>query len=165
MKKQLTLAYLLKKDLICLALKKRGFGEGNWNGYGGKIEGGETIEEACIREINEESTVTVLPENLEKVAVVEFIFKDGKHLEVHSYFVRVWEGEPEETEEMKPTWFTFDDIPYEHMWADDKYWLPRALTGEKLIGKVWFKEDGKTIENMEWHKSSDNFKEDQQIPF
>jgi hypothetical protein len=32
MKKVLTLAFLLTEDQICLALKKRGFGEDNWTG-------------------------------------------------------------------------------------------------------------------------------------
>ena len=150
MRKVLTLAYLLKDDKICLGMKKRGFGEGNWNGYGGKVEEGESIEAGVIREIGEESNVSVQKGDLNKVAIVEFVFKDGKHLEVHTYFVRAWEGEPEETEEMKPEWFSYDAIPYEKMWADDIHWLPRALKGENLFGKVWFKEDGKSIERMEW---------------
>lgn len=151
MKKVLTLAYLLKDDALCLAMKKRGFGEGNWNGYGGKLEEGETILAGAVREIKEESGVTVAKQDLEKVAVVDFIFKDGKHLEVHTFFVRTWVNDPAETEEMKPAWFAFSDIPYEKMWADDIHWLPRALNGEKLVGTVWFTEDGASIETMEWN--------------
>ena len=33
-----TLCLLKKDDSILLALKKRGFGEGNYNGVGGKIK-------------------------------------------------------------------------------------------------------------------------------
>jgi ADP-ribose pyrophosphatase YjhB (NUDIX family) len=150
MKKILTLAFLLETDRICLAMKKRGFGEGNWNGYGGKPEEGESTTAAAIREIQEESEVTVAPEHLEKVALVDFFFSDGRHLEVHTYFTHEWTGEPTETEEMRPQWFSYTDIPYEHMWADDPHWLPCALRGEKLRGKVWFKEDGKSIAEMEW---------------
>ncbi len=150
MKKILTLGYLLKENEICLGMKKRGFGEGNWNGFGGKVEEGESIEQGIIREIKEESGVVVAESDLEKVAVVEFFFKDGKHLEVHTFFIRRWEGEPRETEEMKPSWFTYKDIPYQKMWADDEYWMPRAFAGEKLQGKVWFTEDGTTIEKMDW---------------
>ncbi len=134
--KVLTLVYLLKEDLICLALKKRGFGEGNWNGYGGKVEEDETLEEAATREVKEESGVTVKTGDLEEVARVEFFFEDGKHLLVHTYFARTWQGEPVETEEMRPEWYAFDAIPYDRMWADDIHWLPRALAGEKLLGKV-----------------------------
>jgi hypothetical protein len=100
--------------------------------------------------------VTVLKEDLEKVGIIEFLYPKDMHLEVHTFFIRKWSGNPEETEEMKPEWFAFDQIPYEHMWADDPYWLPRVLQGEKLIGKVWFNEDGKTIKEMEW-KQAVNF--------
>lgn len=148
--KVLTLAFLLKDDAICLAMKKRGFGEGNWNGYGGKVEEGETVTAAAVREINEESGVTVDERDLEEVALVDFHFEDGKHLHVHTYFTRAWEGEPVETEEMRPRWYAFDAIPYDLMWADDIHWLPRALKGEKLRGTVYFNADGATIKDMEW---------------
>jgi 8-oxo-dGTP pyrophosphatase MutT (NUDIX family) len=43
-----TLLFLHKPDeqKILLAMKKRGFGEGKWNGVGGKREPGESIEGA-----------------------------------------------------------------------------------------------------------------------
>jgi len=148
--KILTLAFLLKENEICLAMKKRGFGEGNWNGYGGKVEEGETIEFAAVREIGEESGVNVNERDLGKIAIVDFFFEDGKHLEVHIFFTRVWNGEPIETEEMRPAWYAFDEIPYDLMWADDIHWLPRTLKGEKLRGTVNFNTDGKTIKDMEW---------------
>ena len=43
-----------------------------------------------------------------------------------------------ETEEMKPQWFNFSDIPYEQMWSDDKYWLPILLAGKKFKGNFLF---------------------------
>ena len=51
---QSNLCYLFNENKILLGLKKRGFGKGKWNGYGGKKEDGETIEEAVVREIYEE---------------------------------------------------------------------------------------------------------------
>lgn len=33
--------------LVLLGMKKRGFGAGKWNGFGGKVQPGETIEEAA----------------------------------------------------------------------------------------------------------------------
>ena len=49
-----TLLLLRKDNEILLAKKKRGFGEGKYNGVGGKLEDGETPEEAMIRETEEE---------------------------------------------------------------------------------------------------------------
>jgi 8-oxo-dGTP diphosphatase / 2-hydroxy-dATP diphosphatase len=34
---------------VLLGLKKKGFGKGKWNGFGGKVEKNETILEAAIR--------------------------------------------------------------------------------------------------------------------
>lgn len=37
------------KNQILLGMKKRGLGSGKWNGFGGKVEPNETIEEAAKR--------------------------------------------------------------------------------------------------------------------
>ena len=150
--KWFTLSYLIKDNQICLGLKKRGFGVGKWNGFGGKVEKSESVVEAAIRELNEESLVTVDSKDLRQVLDVEFFFKDGKHLRVPTFFVHQWKGDPTETEEMKPAWFDFDKIPYDKMWSDDIYWMPRVFKGETLRGKVWFEEDVFFIEKMEWEE-------------
>ena len=36
---------------VLLGMKKRGFGTGFYNGFGGKVEPGETILEAAVREV------------------------------------------------------------------------------------------------------------------
>jgi 8-oxo-dGTP pyrophosphatase MutT (NUDIX family) len=47
--KLLTLLFVLKPGKVLLGYKKRGFGVDRWNGFGGKVQQGETIEEAAIR--------------------------------------------------------------------------------------------------------------------
>jgi len=39
-KKILTLAFIYKGEKVLLGYKKRGFGEGRWNGFGGKVQSG-----------------------------------------------------------------------------------------------------------------------------
>ena len=120
-----TLCILRKDNKILLAKKKRGFGVGKYNGVGGKIEAGETIEQAMIRETNEE--INVIPTKYEKVGIVEFdeYYKGNKQkLVFYLYMAYEWDGEPQESEEMSPSWFDIKDIPYKDMFADDKYWLP-----------------------------------------
>ena len=132
-----TLCYLKKDNKILLAMKKRGFAEGKYNGIGGKIEGGETPEEAMIRETKEEIAVT--PLTYEKVGFIEFdeYYKGKKEkIAFHLYLVDEWTGEPTESEEMKPAWFDIKDIPYDKMLPDDKYWLPYVLKGKKI--KAYF---------------------------
>jgi len=47
--KLLTLVLVVQPGRVLLGLKKRGFGAGKWNGFGGKVEPGETIEEGARR--------------------------------------------------------------------------------------------------------------------
>jgi ADP-ribose pyrophosphatase YjhB (NUDIX family) len=128
--RQATLLFLLKDDLILLAMKKRGFGAGRWNGVGGKPDEGETIDQAAIRECREE--IGVSPRNIRQVAALEFYFPPHKasfNQEVIVYTATEWEGEPAESDEMKPQWYAYGDIPYDDMWSDDKIWLPEVLKG------------------------------------
>ncbi len=134
-----TLLFLRKGDQILLAMKKRGFGAGRWNGVGGKLEPGETIEAALIRESQEEIGVT--PTSYTPVAELDFIQDaevDPWHMYVYAYIADEWEGEPEESEEMAPAWYDIADIPYGDMWQDDTYWLPLVLAGDKVTGTFTF---------------------------
>lgn len=139
--KQATLLFLLKNNKILLAMKKRGFGANRWNGYGGKQEGNETVLETAIRETQEESGVT--PKNIVQVATLDFYFKNKPEWDqqVLVYTTKKWQGEPIETEEMKPQWFNLDKIPYESMWPDDPFWLPLVLSGKKIKAEFTFGEN------------------------
>ncbi len=142
-KKQSTLIFLRKADQILLAMKKRDFGKGKYNGAGGKINPGETIEEALVRECVEEIGVT--PLKYHKVAENEFSWPDEKGREAgfftHVYLCDTWQGEPQETEEMAPEWFGIKDIPYDKMWQDDIFWLPKVLNGKKVKCSFTFDKD------------------------
>ena len=150
--KQTTLCFLIKNDKeILLAMKKKGFGQGKWNGVGGKLDfnrGDKDIVDAAIRETKEESGVAV--KDIEKAAILNFYFPYRKKWdqEVHVFVSRNWEGEPKESEEMKPKWFKIKEIPFDKMWPDDKFWLPKILKGEKLRAKFSFK-PGELIDSYE----------------
>ena len=58
-----TLAFVRESARILLGYKKRGFGEGRWNGFGGKVEPGEMIEEAAKRYRMQGNFVHVLLDN------------------------------------------------------------------------------------------------------
>lgn len=137
MKKILTLCLIHQHPQILLGMKKRGFGSGRWNGFGGKLAEGETIEDAAKRELLEEASIVA--DELEKVAIMEFAFQnDPKILETHLFRINKHSGEPKETEEMNPKWFHVDTIPFSDMWPDDKFWMPYFLAGKKFKGKFLF---------------------------
>lgn len=145
-----TLVFLIKKSNneireICLAMKKRGFGIGKWNGVGGKEQGNETPEETAIRETKEEINVDI--EEMKKVGNIKFYFPNKPEFSqhVHVYFAEKWIGEPTESEEMDPKWFNIEDIPFENMWVDDPFWVPLVIKGKQIKGEFVFGDNNELL--------------------
>ena len=97
--KTLTLLFVLQPGKVLLGMKKRGFGVGWWNGFGGKVQQGESIEEAAKRETEEECGLVV--SELDKVGVILFEFVGQPQiLEVHVFRTERYTGTPVESEGM-----------------------------------------------------------------
>lgn len=119
---------------MLLGMKKRGFGAGLWNGFGGKVDIGKdmSVASAAMRELREESGVALCEEpRLRGVMYFEFDSADkDKLFEVHVFDAK-WQQryatQLQETEEMRPQWFDMDSLPFEHMWQDDVFWFPHLL--------------------------------------
>lgn len=137
MKKLLTLCIVHQDSQVLLGMKKRGFGMGRWNGFGGKVEAGESVEAAARREVREEAGIEM--EDIRPIGVLEFGFEnDPEILEVHIFKAKNFSGEPAESDEMRPQWFATDEIPFEQMWPDDQYWFPLFLKDKRFRGKFVF---------------------------
>ena len=144
----LTLGCIIKDKQILLGMKKRGFGAGRWNGFGGKLKDGDSIESALVRETKEECDLEIVEH--EKVGIIEFEFeKNPEILEVHIFKIIKFTGKPKETNEMLPRWYNFDKIPYNIMWQDDKFWLPLLIENKIFKGKFIFDKEGKIIKSQE----------------
>jgi len=144
--RQSTLVFLIKDNQILLAMKKRGFGVGKWNGVGGKPDGNEKIEITAIRETQEE--IEVIPQNITQAATLDFFFQDNPDWDqqVLVYLAKEWAGTPTETEEMNPQWFDIDKLPFEDMWPDDKFWLPKVLSGKNIVAKFIFNNQNQIVD-------------------
>lgn len=144
-KKLLTLVVVYKEDKILLGMKKRGFGKGLWNGFGGKPHEGETLKETVTREVFEEANI--VPLDLRERGTLNFsVENEDEVLEVHLFSICNFTGEIKESEEMKPEWFSQSNIPYENMWPDDPYWLPLILSGKGVECKFLFDKNNKILE-------------------
>jgi len=140
-----TLCVVYEHPRILLGLKKRGFGEGRWNGFGGKVQKGEEIEQAAKRELFEEAGIKV--KNCVKAGIIEFEFKGNPEiLEVHIFKGTGVLGDLTESEEMKPQWFHIDKLPFENMWPDDKYWYPLFLNNKLFHSKFIFEGQDKILD-------------------
>lgn len=131
-KKVMTLTQFYNPERVLLAQKKRGFGEGLWNGYGGKVQEGESIMEAALREIQEEAGI--LPEAIKPAGLLTITFehKPDEEIEIHLFRCAPFYGEAIESEEMAPRWFAHDEIPYGAMWPNDPLWLKDFFAGSVI---------------------------------
>jgi len=132
---------------ILLGFKKTGFGTGKYVGFGGKLGPGETLAMAAVRELREESSLQAKPQNLWYAAQLEFLFPAHPEWNrlVHVFRLEFWEGEPEESDEIRPEWFGLDQLPLNQMWADAAYWLPQVLLGIRLRMRFTYNEDNQTV--------------------
>ena len=146
-----TITFLIKNNKVLLGFKKRGFGKGNWLGIGGKVEPNEEIVDAAKREISEEINVKL--NRTKHVGILNFYFPhiadESWNQQVHVFIAISWKGEPQETEEIKPQWFEKENIPYDLMWDDASYWLPKILDNKKVKASFTFDKHFKVLDHLE----------------
>ncbi len=136
-----TLMFVQKQGEVLLIRKKRGLGAGNINGPGGRIEPGETPQQCAIRETEEELCITPLGVS----AAGELFFHAEDMPRIHGYVFTAtdFSGSPAETDEAIPMWTPVDQIPFDEMWQDDRFWLPQVLDGAYVEG--WFSFEAETL--------------------
>lgn len=148
--KQTNICFLIKDGQVLLGMKKRGFGAGKWNGFGGKVQEGEEVKEGMARELKEEAGVDVALEDLKDAGTITFNFKDNDEWDqqCHVFVADQWAGEPSESDEMKPAWYPMNLLPFESMWVDDPHWVPLVLQGKKINAKFLFDDKGGELLNF-----------------
>jgi len=139
-----TLCYVLMDGKVLLLKKSvELFGGGKWNGLGGKMNIGETPEQACVREVFEESGLWV--DKLRYHGLLKFWFGDKLDWVVHAFSTNSFKGELKESTEGILLWKDLDKIPYDEMWEDDKHWLPLLLEGKSFEGEFYYNREGKKL--------------------
>lgn len=111
---QVSAAIIIKENKILAT--QRGYGEfkNGWEFPGGKIEEGETAEQALIREINEELNVSI--EIKSKLKIVEYNYPEF-HLTMHCFLCIITSGTLILKEHKSARWLCKEDL-------DVVNWLP-----------------------------------------
>lgn len=119
-------AAVIKRDNLIFATQ-RGYGDfkGGWEFPGGKIEPGESPQEALVREIKEELDTEIRVNEL--VDIVEYDYPNF-HLTMHCFFCDIISGELTLKEHEASKWLSKEEL-------NSVEWLPADLgLIEKLIG-------------------------------
>ena len=127
-----TLCYVRSagKTLMMHRNKKPGdVHRGKWNGLGGKLDAGESPEECVVRELREESGLTILEPRLRGVLTFP-AFKPGEDWLVFLYTATKFKGAVGVCAEGDLEWIPDEKIAELELWEGDRIFLP------------WLKNDG-----------------------
>ena len=149
--KLLTLVIPRRNGQLLLGLKKRGFGTGFWNGFGGKVEAGESVMAGAARELEEECGLRA--QSLRRRGTLNFHWQEQPQpWEVAVYDCTEWSGTVTESDEMSPAWVDVEELPYDNMWPDDRHWYPFFLQDQAFEGTFWFRNN--TVRECEPRKTA-----------
>lgn len=151
---QIALVLFIRDDSspqVLLGRRKTGPGRGRFAAIGGRLKSGESPRGAAAREIHEELGVQVAVDQLRPAARLTFLFPSNPSWNeiAHVFLVNRWEGEPLETEEVAPSWFTLTQVPFDRMWEDYGDWLPAVIGGTYSDAAYTYASDNQTIKSVE----------------
>jgi len=156
-RKLYTNAFIVQDGKILLGYKKRGFGAHKYNGFGGKVDPGETPAQAAARELREEAGIKA---PLEHAGTFLFLVNGAEWaFQIEIYRADTYTGEPTETDEMRPQWFRLEDsqdhpnllpIPYDKLWESDHLWLPLLLQKKHFVARTDFTKQADTYTLQKW---------------
>jgi len=131
-----TIAIIYEPSKILLGFKnpEKKFG-GKWNGFGGGVEKGESLEDCSKRETLQETGVIIRKQ--EKVGRIFFSFKSNEQEhDVFIYQIKDYDRTPKPSEDFVGyAWFNGNNLP-DKMMPADPYWLPFFANGKMFKGNV-----------------------------
>jgi 8-oxo-dGTP diphosphatase len=137
-----SLCVITDKDHILLLKKATGIGKDKWYPTGGKVRPNETPKTGVAREVYEETGLRVTNLRHHGDVVCYFGHDTLPVWAVHIFSTSDFKGSLKESSEGVLKWFPLNEIPYDEMWQDDRYWLPLLLKGKRFKGEFVYNDEG-----------------------
>lgn len=124
--------------------KKNDLNEGKWVGLGGKFEKGETAEQCLLREVKEESGLTLKDWNYR--GVVDFISDRWEEENMHLYTATIEEDRPAlpECSEGVLEWVPIEELYELPMWEGDRIFFELIASGAPFF-RLLLRYEGDTL--------------------
>ena len=122
--RQTTLCYIEKDDHYLMLHRIRKHKDPNrnkWIGVGGGIEAGETPEDCLLREVREETGLSLT--EYKKRGVIDFVSDEWEDEIMHLYTASGFTGEIIDCDEGVLKWIPKRDVPSLPLWEGDKVFL------------------------------------------
>lgn len=148
--KQIDVAFIIPfsdDGKVMLGYKKEGLGKGKLTLFGGKIEDGETPQQGVLRELLEEADVKPVEPIHRLGRLIMDIKSAGLRLVTHVFRCDGIIGNPVESYEMTIEWILVNEIPFEQMWLDNKYWFPYLINNQSFEGEFVFEDENTLIKS------------------
>lgn len=124
MKENTTLCYIEQDDNYLMLLrnkKQTDLNKGKWIGVGGHFEEGESPEECLIREVYEETGLTLTEYSFR--GIVTFVSDERGTEYMHLFTARGFSGEVKECNEGTLAWIPKSEILNLNLWEGDRVFL------------------------------------------
>lgn len=122
--KQTSLCYLVREDSVLMLhrVKKRNDeNHDKWIGVGGKFEEGESPEDCALREVREETGLTLT--DYAYRGIVTFVSDRWPCEQMHLFTASRWTGQLRDCDEGVLEWLPRESLMALPMWAGDRIFL------------------------------------------
>lgn len=130
-----TLCYIEQDECYLMLLrnrKKNDCNEGKWIGVGGKFEEGETPEQCMLREVKEETGLTL--KSWHFYGIIEFRSDGWEYEDMYLFGSNEFEGVPDyNCNEGELRFIPKNEIMKLNLWEGDRLFLKDMLDGKKKI--------------------------------
>ena len=144
-----TLCYIEKDNkylMLHRTKKENDLNEGKWIGVGGKFEKDETPEECLLREVKEETGLTLTKYRLR--AVITFISNEWGTEYMYLFTANDFMGDLIDCNEGQLEWIDKDDILKLNIWEGDRIFLKKMIEEDNFFTLKVVYEGDKLVESV-----------------